>query len=227
MKKMVPSHVAIIMDGNRRWAKKRRLPPMEGHKKGTDALVSTVEAAVEFGIRYLTVYALSTENYKSRSEEEIKTLLGLIKSGLNKQLGRLKKEGVRLNCFGDLKGLPFATQKIVNYTEKELSKGGRIVVNIALNYGARDEIIQAARKLAEQNLEFKEDNFRKQLYTSGIPDPDLVIRTGGAKRLSNFLLWQVSYSEFYFTDTLWPDFDKRQLQKAIEKFRLSKRNFGR
>ena len=226
MKDSVPQHIAIIMDGNRRWAKAHNLPEIEGHRKGMETLIETAEEIGKLGIKYLTVYALSTENFQRRGRDEISSLLSLIDEGAKKYLPRLKKAGVRLNVLGDLEELPITTQLIIQTLVRELSRGKKAVLNVAINYGARDEIVRAAKRLAEQGLDFAEEEFRRQLYTVEIPDPDLLIRTGGARRLSNFLLWQVSYSELYFTDTLWPDFDQKELGKAIEFFRKSKRNFG-
>src|SRR3989344_585973 len=200
MQGKLPKHVAIIMDGNRRWAKEQKLPAIEGHRKGVESLVKTVELAGELGIKYLTVYALSSENFQSRSKEELSGLLQLLKEGFSKYLPRLKKNG--------------------------LSPGKKGVLVVALNYSSRTEILQAAKKLKEKSLEYSEKNFTAGLYTSSTPDPGLLIRTGGQKRLSNFLLWQLSYSELYFTDTLWPDFDKKDFYKAISYFQSAKRNFG-
>jgi undecaprenyl diphosphate synthase len=226
MKSILPKHIAIIMDGNRRWAKLRGLPELDGHRKGVEALIETVEEAGNLGVKYLTVFALSTENYKSRSDKEIKGLLKLLGEGAKKHIPRLKKEGVRLNCFGDLKSLPIPTQVIIKKVTKELAGGNKGILSIAINYGGRDELLRAAEKVAKKDSKFTEREFEDKLYTSGLPDPDLVIRTGGQKRMSNFLLWQISYSELYFTDTLWPDFRKNELKKAIDDFKLRKRNFG-
>lgn len=227
MKTTRPVHVAIIMDGNRRWAKKNGLGPIEGHRKGIDALIKTTEESAKLGIKYLTVYALSTENYKNRSREEVGAILKLIEEGVTKHLPRLKKEGVRLNCIGDLDALPAATKLAINRSIGALSKGKRGVLNVAINYGGRDEIIKTAKKLAEKNLPFTEEEFEKNLFTEGMPDPNLVIRTGGCSRLSNFLLWQTSYSELYFSDTLWPDFGEREFKKIVDDYSERIRNFGR
>ncbi len=226
MKGPTPKHIAIIMDGNRRWARRNRVAEIEGHRKGVEALLKTVEEVGKLGIKYLTVYALSSENYENRSREEIKGLLQLLKEGYNRHLPRLKKEGVRLDFIGDLEKLPKPTKFIINKAKVELADGKKSVLNLAINYGSRGEIVGAAKRLAEKNLKFLEKTFEKELYTSGIPDPDLLIRTGGVRRLSNFLLWQISYAELFFTDNLWPDFDRNELLRAIEYFRLQKRNFG-
>ena len=212
------------MDGNRRWAESRGLKEVEGHRKGMETLVSTVEEAVKLGIKNVTVYALSSENLKERSKGEIKDLLFLIKEGYKKYLPRLKKEGIGVNFIGNIEKLPRTTKLLIRKVEVALvnGKGGKI--NIALNYGGREEIIRASESLSKKRI--TEEEFVDSLYTKGIPDPDLLIRTGGRKRLSNFLLWQLSYTELYFTDTLWPDFDKEEFKKAIKFFTDTKRNFG-
>ena len=212
------------MDGNRRWAESRGLKEVEGHRKGMETLVSTVEEAVKLGIKNVTVYALSSENLKERSKGEIKDLLILIKAGYREYLPRLKKEGIGVNFIGNIEKLPRTTKLLIRKVEVALANGKRGKINIALNYGGREEIIRASESLSKRRI--TEGEFVDSLYTKGIPDPDLLIRTGGRKRLSNFLLWQLSYTELYFTDTLWPDFDKEELKKAIKFFADTKRNFG-
>ena len=212
------------MDGNRRWAESRGLKEVEGHRKGMETLVSTVEEAVKLGIKNVTVYALSSENLKERSKGEIKDLLFLIKEGYKKYLPRLKKEGIGVNFIGDIEKLPRMTKLLIRKVEVALVNGKVGKINIALNYGGREEIIRASESLSKKRI--TEEEFVDSLYTKGIPDPDLLIRTGGRKRLSNFLLWQLSYTELYFTDTLWPDFDKEEFKKAIKFFTDTKRNFG-
>lgn len=214
------------MDGNRRWAKKNNVSELEGHKAGMDALVKIVEEAGKSGVNYLTVYALSSENYKSRSPEEIDGLLSLLTEGAKVHLSRLKSQGVKLRVIGAIESLPGPTRIVIKKLEKDLKDGRGPMLNVALNYGSRNEIVSAAKKLSMTRSDFTEDNFEMGLYTAAIPDPDLLIRTGGEKRLSNFLLWQVSYTELYFTDILWPDFDDTELNKAIEDFKQRKRNFG-
>ena len=225
--KKVPKHVAIIMDGNRRWAQLHGLPAIEGHRKGVDALVRTVEAARTLGIKYLTFYALSTENYQNRATREIRALLKLIEKGLGEYVPRLKKEGAKLRVIGNTKALPIVTQLAIKQAEKQLSSGKRIILNLAINYGGRREILMAAKRLAEKNLNLTEEEFEKALFTHGIPDPEIIIRTGGRTRLSNFLIWQGAYSELYFTNTPFPDFDIKHLREAIEDFKKRKRNLGR
>jgi undecaprenyl diphosphate synthase len=227
MDKRVPEHVAIIMDGNRRWAKKRSLDPLEGHRRGVDTLIKAVEYAAEKKVRFLTVYALSTENYRNRSKKEIVGLLKLMKEGISIHIPRLKKEGVRLGIFGDINSFGIATKLAIKKAQKELSDGKGPVLNLAVNYGGRAEVLRAARKLSEKNPQFTEKGFERELYSAGIPDPDLIIRTGGHRRLSNFLIWQSAYSELYFTDTLWPDFDEEEFQKALSEYEIRVRNFGR
>lgn len=212
------------MDGNRRWAESRGLKEVEGHRKGMETLVSTVEEAVKLGVKNVTVYALSSENLKERSKGEIKDLLILIKEGYKKYLPRLKKEGIGVNFIGDIEKLPRMTKLLIRKVEVALVNGKVGKINIALNYGGREEIIRASESLSKKRI--TEEEFVDSLYTKGIPDPDLLIRTGGRKRLSNFLLWQLSYTELYFTDTLWPDFDKEEFKKAIKFFTDTKRNFG-
>lgn len=217
-------HVAIIMDGNRRWAKPRGLSTKEGHKEGVEALERAVKAAIKERVKYLTVYALSTENLKVREKSELKNLFSLIQSGFVNKLPILKKEGVGVNFIGNLQTLPFSVRKTLQATEKALVGNETLFLNIAINYGSREEILKAAREA--KSTELDESTFSQLLYTKSIPDPDLVIRTGGQLRLSNFLLWQAAYSELYFTETLWPDFNEAEFGKALEEFYLRKRNFG-
>jgi len=226
MKSNFPKHIAIIMDGNRRWAKRNKVSEFEGHRKGIDSLINTVEIAGKMGIKYVTVYALSTENYKERSKEEIRGLLHLLKEGYDKHRQRLKREGIRLNFIGNIEKLPRTSRFIINRAKKELHKGNKGELTIAINYGGREEIVKAAQRIIGNKDPISEANLNRNLYTASLPDPDLLIRTGGSKRLSNFLLWQLSYAELYFTDSLWPDFDKNQLRKALDYYKLAKRNFG-
>lgn len=217
-------HVAIIMDGNRRWAKAKGVPAKEGHKEGVEALERTVKAAIKERVEYLTVYALSTENLKERQKSELQDLFSLIKAGFVNKLPILKKEGICVNFFGNLEQLPFSVRKILEATEKTLENNKTLFLNIAINYGSREEIIEAAKKA--DRLGLNEEVFSQNLYTKGVPDPDLIIRTGGQQRLSNFLLWQVAYSELYFTDVLWPEFNENEFKKAVGEFEQRKRNFG-
>jgi len=220
-------HVAIIMDGNRRWAKARGLSSVDGHRQGVAALMKTVEAAVKLGIKFLTVFALSTENFQNRSKREIAAIFRLIEEGFKQHLPRLKKAGIKLICLGDLDPLPIATQVLIRQIFKELSDGKKLVLAVAVNYGGREEIVRAVRRIQKEKKEIKEKDISDNLDTAGLPDPDLIIRTGGQARLSNFLLWQSSYSELYFTNTLWPDFSEKELEAALEEYGRRVRNFGR
>lgn len=227
MNRTQPNHVAIIMDGNRRWAKTRGLAIQKGHEAGADALEQTVRSAIKFGIRYLTVFTLSTENLRERSNFEISFLFSLLEKVVQKKLSILEENGVHLKCIGDLTGLPDKLQKILASAEERLSRNNRLFLNVAINYGSRDEIVQAVRKINKSPDEINEEDIEAHLYTAGIPDPDLIIRTGGQKRQSNFLLWQGSYAELYFTDTLWPGFTEKEFKKALKDYSQRKRNFGR
>ncbi len=227
MSKIIPKHIAIIMDGNRRWAKKKGLSTFFGHKQGVENVRRIVKAALESDIKYLTLYTFSTENWK-RDKSEVKYLLNLIDRAILKYIDEFDKAGAKLNILGDLAPFPKKIQKTILTSIKRLSKNKKINLNLALNYGGRDEILHAIKSLKSlKNINEKE--FSKLLYTGqvDVPDPDLVIRTGGDLRLSNFLLWQVAYSELYFTDKLWPDFSKVEFKKAIQEFQSRKRRFGK
>jgi undecaprenyl diphosphate synthase len=223
-------HLAIIMDGNRRWAKARNLDPIEGHREGIETLTKIVKACAKREISFLTVYALSSENYTKRSPIEIGKLLSLMAEGIQKKLPELQKEGARIEILGETSALPSTLLKKINAAYDSLSKNRRIQINIALNYGGRAEILNAIGKLSKTESDLTkvdEEIFERYLYLPGIPDPDLVIRTGGQTRTSNFLVWQTAYSEWYFTSSLWPDFTEVELQKALENFSERKRNFGK
>jgi len=227
MNKNQPSHVAIIMDGNRRWAAARGLSANKGHEAGAGTLEKTVKAAADFGIKYLTVFALSTENLRERSNLEISFLFSLMEKVFREKLSTLNENGVRLKIIGNLTSLPSNIQSFAREAESTAPKNTRLLLIVALNYGSREEIVSAVRKLTKKASAVKEEDISSYLYTAGIPDPDLIIRTGGQKRLSNFLLWQGSYAELYFTDTLWPDFGEKEFKKALEDYKRRKRNFGR
>lgn len=218
-------HVGIIMDGNRRWARQHGLPVKDGHKEGVEALERVVREAVKNKINYLTVYALSTENLIERDKSEIGDLFSLIKMGFVSKLPILKREGVRVEFLGNIDKLPTTVKKILETAKRTLASGKNLQLNIAINYGSREEILKASLNVIDSKT-VNEETFSQFLYTKNLPDPDLIIRTGGQKRLSNFLLWQAAYSELYFTDTLWPDFDEKDFLEALEDFRLRKRNFG-
>ena len=228
----VPKHIAIIMDGNGRWAKERGVSTMKGHRKGVEALRRTIKAALELGIKYLTIYAFSVDNW-NRSKKEVDSLMDLMREFLNKQSRDLKDKDVQLVVIGRTQGLP---KDIVNKIEKiteEANSNRKLNLVIALNYGGRSEIVDAVKKLSKDLLEKKltidnvdEELFSKYLYTKDIPDPDLFIRTGGEMRLSNFLLWQLSYTELWVTSAYWPDFGKEHLVQAIGDFNNRERRFG-
>jgi len=227
-----PSHVAIIMDGNGRWAKKRGVPRSVGHKRGAEAVREAIEGAIESGVNYLTLYAFSAENW-NRPADEVTDLMGLLKLYLSKEVKSLNKEGIRLCVIGDRSRLSDDILKMINKAEKLTADNCRLTLVIALSYGAREEILHAARLLAQAAKDgtinpekISETDFSEALYTHNIPDPDLIIRTSGEQRLSNFLLWQCAYTEFLFVDTLWPDFNKREFAAAVEAYCLRDRRYG-
>ncbi|MBI2196012.1 di-trans,poly-cis-decaprenylcistransferase [Candidatus Daviesbacteria bacterium] len=226
----IPSHIAIIMDGNRRWARVRHLPDLKGHEEGHEALERTVRTARDFGVQIVTVYALSTENVKERSKSEIAGLFNLLKKTYLNKLKVWMKEGVEIDMLGEMAGLPVFVKKIIADIQKKHTQNATFKLNIAFNYGGKREILQAIEKILKSKVTPKkvsEETLRENLYTNGQPDPELVIRTGGRSRLSNFLLWQTAYSEFYFTKTLWPDFNKKEFKKALDWYKNQKRNFGK
>lgn len=225
MSQQFPAHIAVIMDGNRRWAKQAGLAANDGHRQGVEALEKLVKHSANLGIQFLTVYALSTENLREREKDEIQGLFALIKDGLQNKLPTLIKEGVKLNFIGNLDSVPTVVATALQTAKTATRFGKNLQLNIAFNYGAREEILVAAAKTRPKN-HFEEKDFVSNLYTVGLPDPELIIRTGGQKRLSNFLLWQAAYSELYFTETLWPDFDDKALDVALEDYISRKRNFG-
>jgi len=223
----LPAHVAIIMDGNRRWAKKRGLPALAGHKAGVDSVHAVVKAASDSGIKALTIYAFSTENW-NRSKLEVSALMFLLEKTIAAYAGELERENVRLMFSGRLQQLPAAARKVMDAAVERLKKSTGMVLNIALNYGGRQEILDAAnRALASGVKVLDEEAFSKLLYTAPLPDPDLLIRTSGEMRVSNFLLWQIAYSEFYVTDTLWPDFRAEEFRKALVEYQARERRRGK
>lgn len=222
-------HIAIIMDGNRRWAKEKHLPSAMGHQKGVDSLRSTMRLFDRFGIKYLTVYAFSTENW-NRKKEEVEFLMGLLAKTLLNELDDMHKENVRIRFLGDLTKLSKNLVDIVKNAENKTKDNTGVNLNIAFNYGSRDEITNALKAIIQEGLkseDITEDTISNHLYTKDIPDPDLLIRTGGEKRISNYLLWQLTYSEIYVTDTYWPEFDENELSKAIVEFEHRNRRFGK
>lgn len=226
----IPSHIAIVMDGNRRWARSHNMPDMKGHEKGADKLEEIVEAAEKLGVKTVTVYALSTENLKERAKREVLGLFNLMRAGYRNKLKKMMDNGVKVTVLGEVRGLPTTIKKIIDYVKKTHIKSESIKLNIALNYGGKKELLEAIKDIVKNGIEVDKINEKlidRHLYTNGQPDPDLVIRTGGRVRLSNFLLWQTAYSELYFTKTLWPDFDSKELKKAVAWYKNQKRNFGR
>ncbi|MFN7178653.1 isoprenyl transferase [Hyphomonas sp.] len=226
-----PQHVAIIMDGNGRWAKARGLPRTAGHERGVEALRRTVEAAGDLGIKYLTVFSFSTENWR-RPAAEVNVLFGLLKAYVQRDLQRLKHEGVRVRIIGQREGLPPDIAELVGRAERETAGNSAFHLTIAFNYGSRNEILRAAEAYARSLREagdtgpLTEEMFSSFLDTSGLPDPDLMIRTSGEYRISNFLLWQAAYAELLFMDVLWPDFGRAHLEGAIAKYHERERRFG-
>lgn len=222
----IPAHVAIIMDGNGRWAKKRGLPRVAGHKAGIDSVRETVRACGELGISVLTLYAFSTENWL-RPAEEVQELMRLLCWALRHELSDLGKNGVRLRISGRIKDLPEEVQQELSRSVEDLSGNRGLLLNLALNYGSRQEIVDAVNAALKEGVrEIDEKTISRHLYTAGLPDPDLVIRTSGEMRLSNFLLWQIAYSELYVTPVLWPEFRRPHLVEAVAQFQKRDRRFG-
>ena len=226
----IPKHVAIIMDGNRRWAKGKGLSVNSGHEAGADNLEKIVKKAEELGVKHLTVYTLSTENWRKRSAEEVKGLFDLLVRIAREKREEYIKNGVKMFVLGNFQAFPRKVARAISEMLKIVLKHERIRVNLALNYGGRDEIVKAIREIIKEGIppeQVDEKTISNHLYTNGQPDPDLIIRTGGEVRLSNFLLWQMSYSELYFTDILWPDFGPVQFERAILEYQKRQRRFGK
>ncbi|HHW08033.1 MAG TPA: isoprenyl transferase [Clostridia bacterium] len=228
----LPKHIAIIMDGNGRWAQRRNMPRAMGHRQGVESLRGIVEACLELGIEILTVYAFSTENWK-RPKEEVDILMNLLVEYLQKEMNNLDRQGVRICPIGEISKLPAAAIRELEKAQAKTKTNDRLILNIALNYGGRAEIVQAvkgiARLLQEGTIkpeEITEELISRHLTTRGLPDPDLLIRPSGEYRISNFLLWQIAYTEFWFTDALWPDFTKEHLLEAIRAYQKRERRFG-
>ena len=225
----LPQHVAIIMDGNGRWAISRRLPRLAGHKAGTENLRRVIRATVEFGVKYLTIYAFSTENW-GRPPEEVKGLMYILEDVIDRELNELNKEGVQLRHIGRLERLPPNLQEKVLDAIDLTKNNDKLVLNVAFNYGGRDEIVNAIQHIMKDGIppeEVTDALVSRYLYTAGVPDPDLIIRTSGELRVSNFLIWQAAYSEWYVTPTYWPDFDKEEYRRALETFAQRERRFGK
>ncbi|MGA2782045.1 MAG: isoprenyl transferase [Smithella sp.] len=228
----LPKHIAIIMDGNGRWAQQHAIGRIRGHKKGAQAVRTTVKTCREIGIKYLTLYAFSIENW-DRPAKEVEALMLLLDEYLTKETKQLQKQGIRLTTIGEIDRLhPSVKEKLVHVKESTM-KNDKMVLNLALSYGGKDEIICAVKKIIQDNKngkiginEINKETFNNYLDTSGMPDPDLLIRTSGEYRISNFLLWQMAYTELYFTNVLWPDFTKDDLFKAIASYQKRERRFG-
>ncbi len=222
-------HIAIIMDGNRRWAKEKNLPSAMGHKKGVDSLKNILRACNDFSIKYLTVYAFSTENW-NRKKEEVEFLMNLVAVTLTNELAEMHKENVQIHFIGDLTKLSDKLQKILANAVETTKNNTGVVLQIALNYGSRDEIVHAVQKIVESGVksdEIDEQLISENLYTAGVPDPDILIRTGGEQRISNYLLWQIAYSEIIIRSEFWPDFDKNSLKDSILEFGKRQRRYGK
>ena len=220
------NHVAIIMDGNGRWGLKNKKSRNYGHLKGIKSVETAIKFSLKKKINYLTLYTFSTENWK-RPKNEINFLFDLIRNSLKNNLKKIIKQGIKVNIIGKKKGLPNDIVKIVKLIEKKTLKNKKITLNLALNYGSKEEIINACKNLALKKIKpINIKNFEKQLYTKNLPDPQILIRTGGTKRLSNFLLWQLAYTEIFFVDKFWPDFSEKDFNNIISNFYKIKRNFG-
>ena len=224
----VPSHVAIIMDGNGRWAKRRRLPRQAGHRAGVENLRRVIEACIEFGIEILTIYAFSTENW-GRPESEVRGLMRIFRRVLDQELDELHAQGVCLHHLGDLSGIDPGLQQKVLYATDLTKDNDRLILNVAFNYGGRAEILHAIKEMLADNVsadDLTEELFNSYLFTCGLPDPDLVIRTSGELRVSNFLIWQAAYAEFYAAPEYWPDFGREQLFQALVAYSERDRRYG-
>ena len=228
----VPQHIAIIMDGNGRWAKRRGLPRSAGHAAGSEVFRTIATYCRKIGVKYLTVYAFSTENWR-RSEEEVSALMALFEKYLHEAIDTMAKDHIKLRFFGDLSRISPTLRALIAKTDEISAQYEGFQANICLNYGGRDEILHAARAFAQKCVDgeckpelLDEEAFSSLLYSVGVPDPELVIRPGGEKRTSNFLMWQSAYSEFYFTDVLWPDFTSHDIDKAIDSYLRRERRFG-
>jgi undecaprenyl diphosphate synthase len=228
----IPKHLAIIMDGNGRWAEQRRLPRILGHRKGVETVQAIVDESLQLGVGYLTLYAFSSENW-GRPRDEVEALMKLLGTFLKKELSQLQDMGIRLMAVGELDRLPESTRRILLDIIEKTANNERMVLNLALSYGSRNELTRAMQTLGQkiaagelQPENLSEDDIEMALDTYGLPEPDLLIRTSGEMRVSNFLLWQLAYSELYFTETLWPDFSREQLLLAIKEYSRRQRRFG-
>jgi undecaprenyl diphosphate synthase len=222
----VPHHIAIVMDGNGRWANKRYLPRVAGHKQGVDTLHECVKACAERGVKVLTVFAFSSENWE-RPEDEVSGLMELLAKALAREVVQLSKDGIQIHFIGERDSLSDGLKKGFEQAEAATAHNKRLVFNVCFNYGGRWDVAQAAAKLVAKNLEITPSSLNSEMSLAHVADPDLIIRTGGEQRLSNFLLWQAAYSELYFSDKLWPDFDATALDEAIDSFNQRERRFGK
>ena len=221
------NHVAIIMDGNGRWGLKKKRSRNYGHLKGLKTVEAVIKASIKNSVSFLTLYTFSTENW-SRPKQEINFLFDLIRNSLKKEINQIIKQGIKVNIIGQTQKLPKDIIKIIKQIKKKTLKNKKITLNLALNYGSKEEIVNACKKLtSRKNQEININNLEKELYTHNLPDPDVLIRTGGTKRLSNFLLWQLAYTEIFFIDKLWPDFNENDFNKIILSYKKIKRNFGK
>ena len=224
----IPAHIAIIMDGNGRWAKARNLPRLAGHRAGTENLRRILNACVEFGIETLTIWAFSTENWR-RPQEEVHGLMDILEQVIDRELAEMHKNGVRLRHLGRLEGIADHLQTKVRHAVELTQNNERITLNVAFNYGGKAEILDAVKRIIADGVrpeDVDENLFARYLSTAGQPDPDMIIRTGNESRISNFMLWQGAYAEWYFTPILWPDFDKEELRKALDEYARRERRFG-
>ncbi len=225
---VIPQHVAIIMDGNGRWAQQRGLPRLAGHRAGTENVRRIIRACADYGIKMLTLYAFSTENW-ARPQEEVDGLMALLSQMIEQELENLRKNGVQLRHLGSLDGLPASLQSKIRHALEVTAGNDRLIVSVALNYGGRAEIVEAARRMIKEGLapeQVTEQTFPRYLYTGELPDPDLIIRTAGEMRLSNFLIWQAAYAELYSTPTYWPDFGPEEMYKGLVAYSQRIRKFG-
>ena len=221
----LPQHIAVIMDGNGRWAERRGLPRLSGHKKGFEAFLDLVDNCNKIGIHYLTVYAFSTENWK-RSSDEVSGLMSIMTMAMKKYISDLNERNIRCRVIGDMSFFSDSMRRAIAESTAKTAENTGMEPAVAVSYGGRNELMRAVRKLCENGLDITEDNISANLDTAGMPDPDLVIRTSGEYRTSNFLMWQSAYSEYWFTDVLWPDFGKKELDEAIASYSGRKRRFG-